>query len=40
MTAADLIAIAEDFNLWLHEASIKYGMDQDDLQEIIKQFLI
>lgn len=40
MTAVDLITIAEAFTLWLHETSIKYGIDKDDLQESIKQFLM
>ncbi len=34
-----LIAIAEEFNLWLINTSQKYSLDTNKLQEIIKQFL-
>ena len=39
MTREDLLSIAEDFNEWLKEMADKYGMDEDDIQEIIGQFI-
>ena len=35
----DLIKIAEMFNVWLIKTSEELNMNEDDLQEIIKQFL-
>ena len=35
----DLIKIAEMFNVWLIKTSKELNMNEDDLQEIIKQFL-
>ena len=35
----DLIKIAEMFSEWLTKTSKELGMNEDDLQEIIKQFL-
>ena len=36
----DLIKIAEMFSEWLIKTSEELNMNEDDLQEIIKQFLI
>ena len=36
----NLIKIAEMFNEWLTKTSEELDMDEDDLQEIIKQFLL
>ena len=35
----DLIKIAEMFSEWLIKTSEELSMNEDDLQEIIKQFL-
>ena len=35
----NLIKIAEMFNVWLTKTSNELSMNEDDLQEIIKQFL-
>ena len=35
----DLIKIAEMFNVWLIKTSKELNMNEDDLQEIVKQFL-
>ena len=35
----ELIKIAEMFSEWLTKTSEELDMDEDDLQEIIKQFL-
>ena len=35
----ELIKIAEMFNVWLIKTSNELNMNEDDLQEIIKQFL-
>jgi len=40
MTREELIHIAEDFNKWLEETAEKYGLDKDDVQSMIKQFLM
>ena len=40
MTREDLIDLLEDFNKWLSEMSEKYGMDKNDIQALIKQFLM
>ena len=39
MVDLDLIKIAESFNKWLTETAEQYGIDKDDLQEIIKSFI-
>lgn len=39
MTDLDLLKIAYKFNQWLKKTAEEYGMDKDDLQEIIKMFL-
>ncbi len=36
----DLIKISEMFSEWLTKTSNELSMNEDDLQEIIKQFLI
>ena len=36
----ELIKFAEDFDTWLTEMSIKYNIDKDTLQGIIKQLLM
>ena len=40
MTGEQLIEIAEKFNKWLNETSTEYQIDQTELQDIIKQWLI
>lgn len=39
MVDLDLLNIAEKFNNWLIETAEYYGIDKDDLQEIIKNFI-
>jgi len=34
------LPLAEDFNEWLEDMSEKYKWDKDDIQELIRQFLI
>ena len=36
----ELVSIAEEFNKWLEDMSKKYGWDKDDVQALIKQFLM
>ena len=36
----ELIKIAEMFNVWLTKTSEELDINEDDLQEIIKQFLL
>ena len=36
----DLVKIAELLNKWLTETAEKFNMDKDDLQSIVKQFLV
>lgn len=40
MTNDDLLLIAQMFNNWLEELSKEYNLDKDDIQEVIKQFLM
>lgn len=40
MTRDDAICIAEDFSEWLEDMAEKYNLDKDDVQDLIKQFLI
>lgn len=40
MSIDQLIEIAEKFNKWLNEISDEYRISKDDLQDIIKSFLI
>lgn len=40
MTIEQLIEIAEKFNKWLENISSEYCINKNDLQSIIKQFLI
>ena len=32
--------VAEEFNKWLNEMSEKFGIDKDDIQEMVKSFLV
>ena len=36
----ELIRIAVEFNGWLDYMAEKYGWDKDDVQAVIKQFLM
>ena len=40
MTREEVINIAEEFNKWLEDMAEKYGCYKDDIQALIKQFLI
>lgn len=40
MTAEEAISIAEDFNEWLEDIAEKYKWTKDDVQSLIKQFLM
>lgn len=40
MTQEQLVEVAEDFNEWLENMAKKYGWDKDDVQVLIKQFLM
>lgn len=40
MTREEIIHIAEEFNEWLENIAEKYGWDKNDIQFLIKQFLI
>lgn len=40
MTRENLICIAEEFNEWLENVAEKYQADKNDVQAIIKQFLM
>lgn len=40
MTQEQLIEIAEKLNKWLNDISAEYQINKNDLQAIIKQFLI
>lgn len=40
MTREGAISIAEEFNQWLEDIAEKYGWDKDDVQSLIKQFLM
>lgn len=40
MTSEDLICLADDFNKWLENMAVKYNWNKDDMQALIKQFLI
>lgn len=40
MSAEQLIEIAEEFNNWLDGVALNFDVDKQDLQEIIKQFLM
>lgn len=39
-TVKELLCIAEEFNCWLEDMSDKYNWDKDDVQFLIKQFLM
>lgn len=40
MTTRDAISIAKEFNQWLEDMAEIYGWDKDDVQALIKQFLM
>lgn len=40
MTREELISLVEDFNEWLENMAVKYGANKDDIQALIKQFLM
>lgn len=40
MTREEAISIAEEFSEWLENIAEKYGWDKDDVQSLIKQFLM
>lgn len=40
MTREQAISIAEEFNKWLETMAKKYGWDKNDVQALIKQFLM
>lgn len=40
MTREELIRIAEEFSEWLEDIAEKYQTDKDEMQAIIKQFLM
>lgn len=40
MTSKEAICIAEEFSEWLEDMAKKYGWNKDDVQALIKQFLM
>lgn len=40
MTHEEIIHIAEEFSKWLEDIAEKYEWDKDDVQALIKQFLM
>ena len=40
MTREEAICIAEEFSEWLENMVEKYGWDKNDVQDLIKQFLM
>ena len=40
MLVKEVICIAEEFSEWLEDMAEKYGLDKDDIQSLIKQFLM
>lgn len=40
MTKEEVINIAEEFSKWLEDIAEKYGWDKNDVQALIKQFLM
>lgn len=40
MTIEEVICIAEEFSEWLEDMAEKYGWNKDDVQALIKQFLM
>lgn len=40
MTSEELISLVEDFNEWLENMAEKYNWDKNDIQALIKQFLM
>ena len=40
MTIEETMSIAEEFNQWLEDIAEKYKWTKDDVQSLIKQFLM
>lgn len=40
MIRENVICIAEDFDKWLEDIAEKYNLNKNDIQTLIKQFLI
>lgn len=40
MIGEEIICIAVEFNKWLEDIAEKYKWDKDEIQDLIKQFLI
>ncbi len=40
MTREEAMSIAEEFNEWLEDVAEKYRWTKDDVQSLIKQFLM
>ena len=40
MYRENLICLAEDFNVWLDNMAEKYNCNKNDIQALIKQFLM
>jgi hypothetical protein len=40
MTREELFSLLEDFNEWLENMAEKYNWDKNDIQYLIKQFLM
>ena len=40
MTVGLVISINEEFSEWLEDIAEKYNLDKDDVQALIKQFLM
>jgi len=40
MTREETINIAEEFSKWLEDIAEKYKWDKDDVQNLIRQFLM
>ena len=40
MTGEQLLCIAEEFDKWLEDMAEKYKWDKDEVQILIKQFLM
>lgn len=37
---SNILCVAEEFNAWLEDMEENYGMDKDEIQFLVKQFLI
>jgi hypothetical protein len=40
MLREEALNIAEEFSEWLEDIAEKYGWDKDDVQDLIRQFLL